>query len=240
MRDPVLILGATGGVGEALARRIAARGEAVHLAARDPARLEALATELGCGSSVCDVADSAALERATAEAGGSFAGLVYAVGSIDLAPLRKLTREAMRSSFELNVVGAAEAVRLALPALQAGRGSVVLFSTVAVVQGFPNHAVVASAKGAVEGLAISLAAELAPRVRVNVVAPSLLSTPLGEVFTRDEKLSTAIAGLHPLPRLGTAEDAAALADFLLGPASGWITGQVFRVDGGRSTLRPRG
>ena len=75
---------------------------------------------------------------------------------------------------------------------------------------------------------------------MNVVAPSLLATPLGEVFTKDEKLSAAIAGMHPLPRLGTAEDAAALADFLVGPDSGWITGQVFRVDGGRSTLRPRG
>lgn len=240
MPDPVLIFGATGGVGEALARRIVARGGSVFLAARDPGRLEALAGELGCGSSLCDVADSEAIAKAVAEAGGSLAGLVYAVGSIDLAPVRKLTREAMRASFELNVVGAAEAVRLALPALQAGKGSVVLFSTVAVAQGFANHALIASAKGAVEGLALSLAAELAPKVRVNVVAPSLLDTPLGRVFTASEPLSTAIAAMHPLPRLGQAADAAALADFLVGPDSGWITGQVFRVDGGRSTLRPKG
>lgn len=236
----VLIFGATGGVGEALARRLQARGVGLHLAARDEGRLASLTGELGCASTVCDVLISDQIAAAVQAAGPELEGLVFAVGSIDLAPLKRIGREAMRAAFELNAISAAEAVRLALPALQAGQGSVVLFSTVAAAQGFQNHAMIAAAKGAVESLVVSLAADLAPNVRINAVAPSLMRTPLGEVFTMDEKLTAAIAGLHPLGRVGEAQDAAALADFLVGPEAGWITGQVFRVDGGRSTVRNKG
>ncbi len=236
----VLIFGATGGVGGALARRLARRGSALHLAGRDGERLGTLAVELGCGSTVCDVLDSAQADATVQAAGPELAGLVFAVGSIDLAPLKRIGRGAMRAAYELNAVSAAEAVRIALPALQAAQGSVVLFSTVAAAQGFQNHAMIAAAKAAVEGLVVSLAADLAPKVRINAVAPSLLRTRLGEAFTRDEKLTAAIAGLHPLGRIGEADDAAALADFLVGPEAGWITGQVFRVHGGRSTVRNKG
>ncbi len=116
----------------------------------------------------------------------------------------------------------------------------VLFSTVAVGQGFANHAVIAAAKGGVEGLVRSLAAELAPKVRVNAIAPSLTRTPLAAPLLQNETVAKAIAQLHPLQRLGEADDVASLAAFLLGPNSTWITGQVFGVDGGRSTLRTKG
>jgi NAD(P)-dependent dehydrogenase (short-subunit alcohol dehydrogenase family) len=118
--------------------------------------------------------------------------------------------------------------------------SVVLFSSVAVAQGFAAHASIAMAKGAVEGLTRSLAAELAPKVRVNSIAPSLTRTPLALALTSNEALAKAVADTHALRRLGEAEDVAALAAFLLGPEAGWITGQVIGVDGGRSTLRTKG
>ena len=115
-----------------------------------------------------------------------------------------------------------------------------LFSTVAATQGFPNHSVIAAAKGAVEGFARSLAAEWSPEVRVNCVAPSLTRTPLAEPLLCSEQMERSIAQLHPLGRLGEPEDAAALAAFLLSPDSGWITGQIVGVDGGRGALRTKG
>ncbi|MBD8903708.1 short-chain dehydrogenase, partial [Methylobacterium bullatum] len=117
---------------------------------------------------------------------------------------------------------------------------VVLFSTVAVAQGFAAHASVAMAKGAVEGLALSLAAELSPHIRINVVAPSLTRTPLAAAITSNETLASGIASMHALQRLGTPEDIGALAAFLVSAEAGWITGQVIGADGGRSTLRTKG
>ena len=137
-------------------------------------------------------------------------------------------------------VAAALAVQQAAPALKNAKGSVVLFSTIAVQQGFPNHAIVASAKGAVEGLGRALAADLAPDIRVNVVAPSLMKTNMAAPIVSSDAMAEGIAKLHPIPRLGEAADAANLAAFLLSPDSPWITGQVMRVDGGRSHLRTRG
>jgi len=115
----------------------------------------------------------------------------------------------------------------------------VLFSSVAARAGFPNHAAIAAAKGAVEGLVVALGAELAP-VRVNAIAPSLTRTPLAEPLTRNAAMADAIAKQHPIARLGTAEEVAALADFLLSDQAGWITGQVIGVDGGRGSLRSKG
>ncbi|MFN7321635.1 MAG: SDR family NAD(P)-dependent oxidoreductase, partial [Methylobacterium sp.] len=134
------------------------------------------------------------------------------------------------------------AVQAALPALKAAEAtsSVVLFSTVAVAQGFTAHASVSMAKGAVEGLVKALGAELAPKVRVNAIAPSLTKTPLAKALTGNEAMAKAIGEMHALQRLGEAEDVAGLAAFLAGGQSGWITGQVFAVDGGRSTLRTKG
>jgi len=116
----------------------------------------------------------------------------------------------------------------------------VLFSSVAVAQGFSAHASIGMAKGAVEGLMLSLAAELAPKIRVNCIAPSLTRTPLAQALTSNEQMANAIAGLHAMQRLGEADDAAALAAFLLSSEASWITGQVIGVDGGRSSLRTKG
>jgi NAD(P)-dependent dehydrogenase (short-subunit alcohol dehydrogenase family) len=234
-----IVIGATGGIGGQLARRLHAGGARLHLIGRDAGRLGALADELEASQTTADVLDEAALEAAIAACPGDIAGLAYCVGSIDLCPLQRLAAETMLASYRLNVVGAALAVRAAAPRMVEGAG-VVLFSSVAAQQGFLQHAPIAAAKAAVEGLARSLAADLAPKVRVNVVAPSLTRTPLAARFTSSEAMQKAIAQLHALPRLGEADDAAALAAFLLGSDAGWITGQVLAVDGGRSTVRSRG
>jgi NAD(P)-dependent dehydrogenase (short-subunit alcohol dehydrogenase family) len=240
---PVLIFGATGGIGGALARLLAARGDAVHLAARDAARLDALAAELGGGTRFTggDVLVEADLERAVREAaaagGGALSGLAYAVGSIDLLPLRRATPDRFAAAFALNVTAAASAVRHAQGALAAGGGAVVFFSSVAAGTGFRNHAVTGTAKAAVEGLTRALAAELAPKVRVNCVAPTLTRTPLAAPLLASPQAADAIARQHPLGRLGEAADVAAVAAVLLSLGSaGYVTGQVVHVDGGRGAL----
>jgi NAD(P)-dependent dehydrogenase (short-subunit alcohol dehydrogenase family) len=244
MAGLVLVYGGTGGIGAATARALKGRGYALHLIARDGARLQALAGELDASFTAGDVSDAALFGQVATETAGSgaLAGLVYAVGTINLKPLGRLTDTDFETDFRINALGAARAVQAALPALKAGEGtaSVVLFSTVAVAQGFASHASVGMAKGAVEGLARSLAAELAPKVRVNVVAPSLTRTPLARALTANEGMASGIAAMHALQRLGEAEDVASAAAFLISPDSSWITGQVLGVDGGRSTLRTKG
>lgn len=235
--ERVVVYGAVGGVGEALARRLRARGAELHLVGRRAEALSELATELGATFTVADVLDDSSFDRVSAEA-GEVTGLVYAVGSIKLGSLARVSWPDAETDFRLNAWGALRAVQVALPALKrAEAASVLLFSSVAVQQGFPNHASIAMAKGAVEGLTRQLAAELAPRVRVNCIAPSLLRTPLASSLTSSEPMAAAIAAMHPLGRLGEADDAAALGAFLLGREAGWLTGQVVGLDGGRSTLR---
>lgn len=243
MPAPILVLGGSGGIGSALAGRLVAAGHDVHLLARDRARLDALAARLGgVPCTVCDVTDAGALAAAVGGVAGErgLSGLAYCVGSIVLKPLKRIAAGEAEAAFRLNAVGALVAVQAAEAALRASRGSVVLFSTVAASAGFPNHSAIAMAKGAVEALTRSLAADLAPDVRVNCVAPSLTRTPLAASLTANETVAKSIAALHPLPRLGEADDIAAAAAFLLGADSGWITGQVLAVDGGRSTVRTKG
>ncbi|WP_132253581.1 SDR family NAD(P)-dependent oxidoreductase [Methylobacterium segetis] len=243
--ERVVIYGGTGGIGRATARALRARGYALHLAARDAARLEEAADHLGDTTITAgDVTDPAFFDQVTREAGGRLGGLVYAVGTINLRHLARLTAEDVEADFRINALGAFLALQSAASALKAGAGEagagVVLFSTVAVAQGFPSHASVAMAKGAVEGLALSLAAELAPQVRVNVVAPSLTRTPLAAAITGNETRAQGIAQMHALQRLGRPEDVAALASFLVSEEAAWITGQIIGADGGRAMLRTKG
>lgn len=163
-------------------------------------------------------------------------GLVYAPGSITLAPVHRLTEEQVLLDYRINAVGAMRAITAALPALKRRPGSsIVLFSTVAVQTGMPFHASIAMAKGAVEGLTRSLAAELAPTVRVNAVAPSLTDTDLAGRLLGDEKRREASAARHPLRRVGTPDEVARAAVYLLLDAT-WTTGSVLPADGGLGEL----
>ena len=249
----VLIAG-IGGIGAALSRRLIVRGTGVHLVGRDEGKLSALATELQAlaakrglspalvTSSRADMVVEADVERVGAEAaaGGRLTGLVYAVGSIPLKPLRGSTSRDFVDTYTLNVVGGALLLKACLPLLTGGPapGSAVFFSSVAASCGFTNHTAIAAAKGGVEALVRSAAAELAPKVRVNCVAPSLTDTPLAARLLGSDAARKALGDAHPLPRVGTADDSAAAAEWFLDDKwSGWTTGQVLAVDGGRSTLR---
>lgn len=162
-------------------------------------------------------------------------GIVYLPGSIQLRPFKGLSIDQFVKEWELNFLGAVKVIKHYLPKLDTG--SIVLMSTVAVRQGMAYHASIGSAKGAVEGLTRSLAAELAPKVRVNAVAPSLTDTPLAEQLLNNDTKREHAAARHPLQRIGSPEDIAAAIAFLLSAESSWITGQVLHVDGGLSSLK---
>jgi NAD(P)-dependent dehydrogenase (short-subunit alcohol dehydrogenase family) len=242
MTGKVLIYGGSGGIGAATAQALHRKGHALHLVGRDAAKLAAVAATVAASHTVADVGDADSFARVMEDAGDRLTGLVYAVGTINLKPLSRLTTADFETDFRVNALGAALAVQAAVPALKAsdGTASVVLFSTVAVAQGFTAHASVAMAKGAVEGLTLALAAEMAPKMRVNCIAPSLTRTPLAKALTGNEQMATAIAQMHAMQRLGEPEDVANLAAFLISAESGWMTGQVIGVDGGRSSLRTKG
>jgi NAD(P)-dependent dehydrogenase (short-subunit alcohol dehydrogenase family) len=232
-----LIYGGSGGIGSAIARRLTKNGAGVHLAGRNEAELAFLADELSAGYSVGDVTDPDFFRRVTEQAGAEIDGLVYAVGTINLRGFQRLEAADYLQDFQINALGAVLAVKAALKALKKSSSpSVVLFSSVAARQGISFHASMGMAKGAVSGLTISLAAELAPQIRVNAIAPSLVKTPLTDQLLANDKIADAIAAMHPLKRLGEADEIASLAHYLLSPDAGWITGQIMGVDGGRSTL----
>jgi NAD(P)-dependent dehydrogenase (short-subunit alcohol dehydrogenase family) len=164
-------------------------------------------------------------------------GLVYCPGSINLKPFHRIKPEEFVADLQLQTIGAIRIIQQVLPNLKAGKGSVVMFSTVAVQQGFNFHSQVAVSKGAIEGLTRSLAAELAPTIRVNCVAPSLTDTPLAGRLLNSEQKKEANAERHPLKRIGTSEDIANAVAYLLSDQSSWVTGQVIKVDGGMSTIK---
>ncbi len=165
-------------------------------------------------------------------------GLVYLPGTINLKPFNRLKREDFLQDFEVNVLGAVRAIQSALPALKKGDcPSVVMVSTVAAQSGLPFHASIAASKAAIEGLVRSLAAELAPAIRVNAVAPSLTETPLAERLLNTESKQQNSAERHPLKRTGTPDDQAFAMEFLLSERSSWMTGQIIHVDGGMSAIR---
>ncbi|MCC5833838.1 MAG: SDR family oxidoreductase [Opitutales bacterium] len=239
MEKRILIYGGSGGIGKALAKKLSADGFRLHLVGRNNSALEKLADELDATFTVGDVCDEELFSQVAEAVDGPLLGLVYAVGTIDLRPLNRFSSEDFVRDFTINAAGAARAIQAALPALKKAEAgaSVVLFSSVAAQKGFGFHASVGMAKGAVSGLTLALAAELAPKIRVNAIAPSLTDTPLAKRLLSNEKTADALARAHPLQRLGKASDAANMAAFLLSEQSSWITGQILAVDGGRGNLQ---
>ena len=165
-------------------------------------------------------------------------GVVYCPGSINLKPFARITPNDFTQDFNLQVGGAIKVIQAALPALKnSGKGSIVLFSTVAVQLGLNFHTQVATSKGAIEGLAKALSAELAPTIRVNCIAPSLTDTPLSASLLNTEQKVEANALRHPLKRVGTVNDISEMTCFLLSEKASWITGQILHVDGGMSAIK---
>ena len=232
-----VILGATGSIGSSLAKKLVESDEQVHLVGRDQSSLSELAKNLNSTFTVCDVLEENFSEKIVSDLkDDSINGLAFCVGSIDLKPLKLTKKSDFMQSFNLNLISATEIIRSLTDSLKKNKGSIVLFSTVAVKQGFPNHSIVSSAKGAIEGLTLALAAELAPNVRVNCIAPSLTNSKISNFLLKNEKVAEGIAKMHPMKRLGEGRDSASVAKFLLTDDSSWITGQILGVDGGRSSV----
>ncbi len=229
-----LIAGGSRGIGLELVRLLAPGAERIDVWSRS---LDDLTPDATVAHTAVDLTAPAWTPPDVPE---SLQGAVYCPGTVNLKSFRALSEDDFRRDWEVNLLGAVRFLKACGPKLAGPEGrpaSVVLFSTVAVGQGMPMHASVAAAKGAVEGLVRTLAAEWAPKVRVNAIAPALVDTPLVERMLSTEDKRAAMAARYPLKRVGTAADAAALARFLLSQDSGWITGQVLGLDGGMSTLR---
>jgi 3-oxoacyl-[acyl-carrier protein] reductase len=229
MPKTILLIGGNSGIGLATARLLQAQGNSLVAAARSPGPLAALGIP---------VQHFDALQPGPLELPPVLDGFVYFPGSISLKPFHRLTPEDFLNDFRVNCLGAVAALQSALPALKAAdSASVVLFSTIAVARGLSFHASIAAAKGAVEGLTLSLAAELAPKIRVNAIAPSLTDTPLATNLLNSDVKKEAASKRHPLQQVGDPEDVAQLVAFLLSDASRFFTGQILRPDGGLSSVR---
>jgi NAD(P)-dependent dehydrogenase (short-subunit alcohol dehydrogenase family) len=229
----ILVVGGSSGIGLSLVKLLHAQNANVYVVSRSPSTgwpddiqyLQADVTENGD-----------AIEMFLPQ---QLHGLVYSVGSINLKPFNRLTETDFLNDYQLNVLGAVKIIQYSLKQLKnAGGASVVLISSVAAKIGMPYHASIAAAKGAVEGLALSLAAELAAQqIRVNVVAPSLTDTPLAQNLLSSPEKREASAKRHPLGKYGQPEDVSQAIAFLLSDESSWITGQVIGVDGGFNNLK---
>lgn len=225
----ILIIGGSSGISAAVAQICLEQGNTVYTACRNRPEMP------GVHHIPYDVLDPQASLEGLPE---HLDGFVYAPGSINLRPFRALKPEAFAADFEINTMGMIRSLQWVLPKLlNSTQASIVTYSTVAVQQGMPFHASVAVAKGALEGLTRSLAAEYAPKIRVNAIAPSLTNTPLaGKLLSSDEKIEK-MNERHPLKRVGTPHDIAQCTYFLLSDASSWMTGQVMGLDGGMGALK---
>jgi len=243
-RSVHLILGAHGAVGSDLARRLAARGDALVLLGRDAAKLAVLAAEVGALPVTGDATLAADVERAVQEslsAHGRLDGAVNCVGSVLLKPAHMTRDEEFLATLATNLHSSFWLVRAAAKAMDSSGGAIVLVSTAAAAIGLANHEAIAAAKAGVEGLARSAAASYAARrIRVNCVAPGLVRSALTARITGSESALKASLALHPLGRVGEPADVARALEFLLDPANDWITGQVLGVDGGLGMLKTRG
>jgi len=235
MSEKYLIFGATGSIGSSLAEQLKNSGNDVHLVARNESEVSSIAENLGCGFTVADVLEEGFIEKVKADV-PEIQGIAYCVGSIDLKPLKMVTEQDFNKCMKLNLYPAVEIIKSYQESLKKNKGSIVLFSTVAAQRGFTNHTIIASTKAAIEGLTVSLAAEFAPNIRVNCIAPSLSKSKIAEPMLKNTLIAEGIAKAHPLKRIGEGKDSAALAKFLISEESSWITGQIIAVDGGRSKL----
>ncbi len=226
----ILIIGTTSGIGRSLAEKLVEQGHNVYSASRS------------LNSNIDGIINhqtiDATNENEVLVMPDKLDGLVYCPGSINLKPFHRISVQEFTYEWQLNCLGAIKIIQYALPALKkSSQASVVLFSTVAVKTGMPFHSSIAMAKGAIEGLALALAAEYAPQIRVNVIAPSLTDTPLAEKLLSTDEKRAAAAQRHPLKITGTAKQLAASAAFLLSDDASFITGQILGVDGGMSSLK---
>lgn len=225
----ILLIGGSYGIGLAIAKELQYENK-VYIASRTNEAINDMNLTHIPFDAATDTLDTSLLPQV-------IDGFVYCPGSINLRPFRGLKPEAFESDLQINFISMIKVLQSVLPNLSAAnQSSVVLFSSVAAGMGMPFHTSVAAAKGAIEGFAKALAAEYAPKIRVNVIAPSLTDTPLAEKFLSNEEKKEKSAQRHPLKRVGTPEDMAKTARFLLSEDSSWISGQIFHVDGGMSTL----
>ena len=237
MSGKYLIFGATGSIGSNLAKMMVTRKKDVQLIGRDENSLKTLSSELNCKYNVLDVLDEQSIKNLKNEfEDNDIYGIAYCVVSIDLKPVRAVKKDDFLKCFELNFFPMVETIKNFQDNLKKNKGSIVMFSTVAVQRGFTNHSIIASVKGAIEGLTVSLAAEFAPNIRVNCIAPSLTKSKIAEPILKNKLIAEGVAKAHPLKRIGEGKDAAAMAQFLLSEERSWITGQIIGVDGGRSKL----
>lgn len=238
-----VIFGGTGGIGSATARKLAHRGAQVVLAARSPARLRTLAAELGAASFVVDATDIAAVEdvvKETANQFGAVDGIVNCVGSIVLKAAHQTSEAEWRSILAANLDSAFAVVRAGAKTMRGSGGSIVLMSSAAARVGLPSHEAIAAAKAGVIGLGRSAAATYASKgIRVNIVAPGLVDTPMAAGITANPLMLKASASMHPLGRIGRPEEVAEVVTWLVSDDSSWVTGQVIGVDGGLSSVRAK-
>jgi len=227
MKKKIYIVGASSGIGLELVNLLKDHCE-LYTASRNPGPL----LEMGIPHTHLDVTDAEIKLNGIPD---DLDGFIYCPGSINLKPFKMLSLDAFQQDLELNFTGLVKVLKEVMPKLREG-ASLVFFSTVAVGTGMPFHTSVAAAKGAIEGFARALAAEYAPKFRVNVIAPSLVNTPLATRLLNNEKKQEKMAERHPLKRVGTPSDIARMAAFLLSDDSSWMTGQVLGVDGRISTL----
>ena len=237
MKRKTIIFGATGSIGASLANLLHNEKKDCHLIGRNENELKKISAKLDYSYSVCDVLKIDFVKKLLEDLSSTeITGIAYCVGSIDIKPFKNTKANDFVSSYVLNLVAATEIVRSFEDNLKRNKGSVVLFSTVAAKKGFTNHSIISSAKAAVEGLTVALAAELAPNIRINCIAPSLTKSKIANSVIRNSTIEQSIAKMHPLKRIGEGVDSANLANFLLKETSSWITGQIIGVDGGRSSI----